>query len=92
MTAKMDKAAIFRRAHEIARWRVMSVGKAVKPYRAWFAEALRSEYRKARNAQLREEQNLNGLPLASCRADLALALRPVSYMRASGYVARAFAG
>ena len=91
MSAKINKAAMFRRAHEIARWRVMSVGKAVKPYRAWFAEALRSEYRKARNAQLRKEQNI-GLPLRSCRADFALAPRPVSYMRASGYVARAFAG
>jgi hypothetical protein len=89
MSTKMDKAAMFRRAHEIARWRVMSVGKAVKPYRAWFAEALRSEYRKLHQANLREEQNLNGLPIASCRADFA---RPVSYMRASGFVARAFAG
>jgi hypothetical protein len=90
MTAKINKAAIFRRAHEIARWRVMSVGKAVKPYRAWFAEALRSEYRKLKQAALREEQNLNGLPIASCRADYAP--RPITYIRASGDVARAFAG
>ncbi|CAJ0854453.1 hypothetical protein AMST5_00742 [freshwater sediment metagenome] len=90
MSAKINKAAMFRRAHEIARWRVMSVGKAVKPYREWFAEALRSEYRKMHQAKLREDQNLNGLPLASCRADFAP--RPVSYMRASGFVARAFAG
>jgi hypothetical protein len=90
MSAKINKAAMFRRAHEIARWRVMSVGKAVKPYREWFAEALRSEYRNMHQAKLREDQNLNGLPLASCRADFAR--RPVSYMRASGFVARAFAG
>jgi hypothetical protein len=90
MTAKINKAAMFRRAHEIARWRVMSVGKSVKPYREWFAEALRSEHRKLKQAKLREEQNLNGLPLASCRADFGP--RPVSYIRASSYVARAFAG
>jgi hypothetical protein len=84
MPAKINKAAMFRRAHEIARWRVMSVGKSVKPYRAWFADALRSEYRKARNAQLREEQNI-GLPLRSCRADYALAPRSVAYLRSSSF-------
>jgi hypothetical protein len=35
-----------------------SIRQAVKPYRAWFAEALRSEYRKLHQAKLREEQNL----------------------------------
>ncbi len=89
MTA-INKAAMFRRAHEIARWRVASVGKGVKPYRQWFAEALRSEYRKLHQAKLRKDQNRNGLPIASCRADFTRL--PVSYMRSSGYVARAFAG
>jgi hypothetical protein len=69
MNAKMDKAAMFRRAHEIARWRVLTVGKSVKPYREWFADALRAEYRKLQQAKLRQEQNFNGLPIASCAAD-----------------------
>ncbi|RTL81888.1 MAG: hypothetical protein EKK29_17195 [Hyphomicrobiales bacterium] len=64
-----NRAQIFRRAHETARWRVLSVGKSVKPYRAWFAEALRAEYKKLHQAKLREEQNRNGLPIASCAAD-----------------------
>ncbi len=69
MTAKINKAAMFRRAHEIARWREATVGKSVKPYRVWFADTLRSEYRKIQQATLREEQNVNGLPIASCLAD-----------------------
>lgn len=69
MAAEINKAAMFRRAHEIARWRVLTVGKSVKPYRVWFAEALRAEYKRLKQAKLREEQNRNGLPLASCIAD-----------------------
>jgi hypothetical protein len=82
-----NRAQIFRRAHEIARWRILTVGKCVKPYRAWFAEALRAEYKKLQQAKLREEQNLNGLPIASCAADR-LGQGPVAYIRASSYVAR----
>lgn len=89
MTAKINKAAIFRRAHFMARWRAASAGKQFV-YRELFAAALRSEYRKLHQAKLREEQNFNGLPVASCRADFAS--RRVSYIRSSGYVARAFAG
>ncbi len=91
MSTTINRAQIFRRAHEVARWRVLSVGKSVKPYRVWFAEALRAEYKKLNQAKLREEQNRYGLPLASCAADR-LGYRPVSYIRASSYVARAFAG
>jgi hypothetical protein len=69
MSTTINRAQIFRHAHEIARWRVLTVGKSVKPYREWFAEALRAEYKKLQQAKLREEQNRNGLPLASCAAD-----------------------
>ncbi|RTL88105.1 MAG: hypothetical protein EKK29_05895 [Hyphomicrobiales bacterium] len=89
MSTTINRSQIFRRVHEIARWRAFSAGKRVT-YRQLFTDALRSEYRKLKQAKLREEQNLNGLPIASCRADLAP--RHVSYMRASGYVVRAFAG
>ncbi len=66
MSTTINRAQIFRRAHEVARWRVLSVGKSVKPYRVWFAEALRAEYKKLNQAKLREEPNRYGLPLASC--------------------------
>jgi hypothetical protein len=91
MSAAINRSQIFRRAHEIARWRFLTVGKSVKPYREWFADALRAEYKKLQQAKLREEQNLNGLPIASCTADR-LGYRPVAYIRASSNVARAFAG
>lgn len=90
MSAKINKAAMFRRAHEIARCRAFTAGKRFT-YRQLFAEALRSEYRKARNNQLRHEQNIC-LPVRSCRADFALTPRPVSFTRSSSYVARAFSG
>jgi hypothetical protein len=83
MATKINKAAMFRRAHEIARWRVLTVGKSVKPYREWFADALRAEYRKIEQAKLREEQNRQGLPIASCAADRPAyrpTYRPAAYM------------
>ncbi len=43
MSTTINRAQIFRRAHEVARWRILSVGKGVKPYRVWFAEALRAD-------------------------------------------------
>jgi hypothetical protein len=69
MSTTINRSQIFRRAHEIARWRILTVGKDVKPYRVWFAEALRAEYKRLQQAKLREDQNRNGLPLASCAAD-----------------------
>jgi hypothetical protein len=75
MSAKFDRARIMREAHFMARWRVSTVGGS---YRAWFAKALASEWRRAKeraerrewNAASRVDSNL-GLPLRSCPVDAA---------------------
>lgn len=65
MSAAYDRSAIMKAAHFTARWRVLSVGGS---YRAWFAKALSSEWKKAKAVRLREESNV-GLPVRSCFAD-----------------------
>ena len=68
MTAIYNTKQIMTRAHEIARWRKFSVGKA-KSYAEVFKEALRPAWYAAKQQALRIEQNRNGLPLASCAYD-----------------------
>jgi hypothetical protein len=75
MSAKFDRSRIMKEAHWLARWRVNTVGGS---YRAWFAKALASEWRKAKahaerrahNAASRLDANL-GLPVRSCPLDAA---------------------
>ena len=104
MPAKFDRSRIMAEAHFMARWRVNTVGGS---YRAWFAKALASEWRKAKeraerrewNAASRLESNL-GLPLRSCPIDAAsrfgafAGVVPAArlFTRASGRVAGSFAG
>ena len=65
MSAAYDRSAIMQAAHFTARWRVHSVGGS---YRKWFAKALAAEWKKAKAARARFEQN-TGLPLRTCLAD-----------------------
>jgi hypothetical protein len=78
-----DRAAIMRAAHFTAKWRVATVGGS---YRAWFAQALRHEWQKARADRLRRESNV-GLPVRSCLADRT----PRLLTRATGRLAHSFA-
>jgi len=73
MSATFDRSRIMKEAHFLARWRVNTVGGS---YRQWFAKALASEWRKAKERAARREWNASsrlesylGLPLRSCRAD-----------------------
>ena len=66
MTAIYNTKQIMTRAHEIARWRKFSVGKA-KSYAEVFKEALRPAWYAAKQQALRIEQNRNGLPLLRLR-------------------------
>lgn len=89
MSSAYDRSAIMKAAHFTARWRVQSVGGS---YREWFAKALSAEWKKAKAARARFEQNI-GLPLRSCFADrLAprFPLRPF-YTTHSGRLAGYFA-
>ena len=52
-------------AHATAKWRIASVGGS---YHEWFAKALRTEWKRAKEAKARREQNV-GLPIGSCVAD-----------------------
>ncbi len=76
-------------AHFTARWRVQSVGGS---YREWFAKALSTEWKKAKAARARFEQN-TGLPVRSCPADRATPRLPLRrlYTTHSGRVAGYFA-
>jgi hypothetical protein len=65
MTITFDRKAIMQAAHFMARWRVACVGGS---YREWFAKALKTEWKRAREAKARHEQNV-GLPLRTCFAD-----------------------
>jgi len=101
--AKFDRSRIMKEAHFMARWRVNTVGGS---YRVWFAKALASEWRKAKeraerrtwNAASRLESNL-GLPLRSCAVDAAprfgafAGVAPASrlFTRHSGRIAGSFA-
>ena len=64
---------IMQAAHATAKWRVASVGGS---YREWFASALRTEWKRAKESRARREQNI-GLPLRSCPAD-----EPALFVRA----------
>lgn len=87
MTAKFNKAEMFRRAHAVARSaaRFDPTG-----YRFHFQRALKAAWAEAKRLDegrkalaalmarqsLRDQQNF-GLPVRSCRADM----RPVAYLR-----------
>jgi hypothetical protein len=89
MTAKFNKAEMFRRAHAVARSaaRFDPTG-----YRFHFQRALKAAWAEAKRLDegrkalaalmarqaLRDQQNV-GLPVRSCRADMAP--RPVAYLR-----------
>ena len=89
MTATYDRSAIMKAAHFMARWRVQSVGGS---YQEWFAKALSAEWKKAKAAHARFEQNI-GLPLRSCPADRPAPRFPMRrlYTTHSGRVAGYFA-
>lgn len=86
MSTTFNRSEILKAAHFMTRWRLAS---AKGSYREVFARELAAQWKKAKAARARHEQNI-GLPIRTCRADYAP--RPVSYMRSSSYVARAFAG
>ena len=103
MSATFDRSRIMAEAHFMARWRVNTVGGS---YRAWFANTLAAEWRKAKeraerrtwNAASRLESNI-GLPLRSCLADAAprcgafAGVAPAArlFTRHSGRIAGSFA-
>ncbi len=60
-----NRSRIMQAARATAKWRIASVGGS---YREWFAKALRIEWKRAKEARARREQNI-GLPLRSCPAD-----------------------
>lgn len=65
MSATYNRSAIMQAAHWTAKWRVASVGGS---YREHFKRALSYEWKRAKEAKLRHEQNI-GLPIRSCLAD-----------------------
>ena len=65
MSATFNLSRIMQAAHATAKWRVASVGGI---YREWFTKALRTEWKRAKEAKARREQNV-GLPIGSCIAD-----------------------
>jgi hypothetical protein len=65
MSAKFNRSRMMQAAHATAKWRVARVGGS---YREWVAKALRTEWKRAKEARARGEQNI-GLPLRSCLAD-----------------------
>ena len=65
MSATFNRSRIMQAAHATAKRQIASVGGS---YREWFAKALRTEWKRAKEAKARREQNI-GLPLRSCPAD-----------------------
>lgn len=67
MSYTFNRSEILKAAHFMASWRKCSGAKAT--YAQLFAEALRHEWKKAKAARARFEQN-TGLPIRTCPADV----------------------
>lgn len=72
MSFAYNRAEILKAAHFMTRWRLAS---AKGSYRETFARELAAQWKKAKAARARFEQN-TGLPIRSCLAEAPAYLRP----------------